>query len=228
MWHNDSARYHRLQMGGFTLVEVIIVTVLVSLIMLGLLSALGTLGTTASRLEARTERSDEAWLVGDLLRFSLSRSVSRLKQTLPDGKKSVFFHGAPQEVVWLGVMPARHGAGGLYHFRLAPATDFPPRLVLQYAPFISQDEVPDIAGADSHILVGPLEGLRIAYQARPKEQGQEGEWVESWEDTEQLPVRVRLDITAENRVWPPLFVSIAAADSGGGGDGRIVAGPPVD
>ena len=209
------------KMLGFTLLEVIVVTVLVSLIMMGLISALGTLGTTATRLEQRVGQVDDIWQVSEFLRFSLSRSVSRLKHTQPDGNKAVFFHGTSEELVWLGVMPARYGAGGLYYFRLAPEVGGT-QLVLKYAPYRG-DELPDIAEAGTHVLVEQLVGIQIEYQGRRTEAGKEGSWSQVWEDSEQLPVRIRIDITAENQQWPPVFISILATDTSSSGE--ITGGP---
>ncbi len=209
---------------GFTLVEVVIALSIFSLIMLGLLSALGTFGASASRLDERTNKSGSAWLVGDFLRATLSQSVQRLKETLPDGSQAVFFRGTADELNWVGRMPARFGIGGLYHFRLSRVRDAGgDSLMLIYSPYVGGDRVQAAHHEARHVLVEGIEAFRLAYQIKPASREEAPLWQAIWEDPERLPARVRIDIAATGRAWGPLFVSISPPDSGGGI--RIVSGP---
>lgn len=210
---------------GFTLVEVVIALTLVSLVMLGLVSALSTFGATAAKLDERVGRSGEARLVTDFLRGTLSRSVRDLRQLLPDGSRHVFFRGGGGELVWLGNMPARHGVGGLHHFRLSVMEEYGrPFLALQYAPYIDDQSVPDWSQIPPHILAEHAASLQVAYQSKPLRPEEEAEWFPAWEDGEHLPGRLRIDISADGQHWPPLIVTLDSADAARGGV-RIVNGP---
>lgn len=214
---------------GFTLIEVVIALSLLSLIMMGLISALGSFGATASRLDERAGKSGAAWQVGDFLRASLSSSVGQLKQTLPDGSQSVYFRGAPHELVWLGSMPARYGAGGVHHFHLGLAPDARGnQLLLQYAPYVKVDGVQNPPAtstpvSSAHVLADAVTAFRVAYQRKPKGPAEQAEWFDTWEDTERLPGRLRIDIELAGSSWPPLFITLATPEAGGGV--RIVHGP---
>lgn len=201
--------------GGFTLVEVVVALSLVSLIMLGLVTALAGLGTTASKLDARAGRDGLAWQVGGFLRATLSHGVSQLRETRPDGLQAVFFQGGPQELVWLGGMPARHGVGGLHHLRLFVAGT-PPRLLLQYLPYVGVNVPRDFDSAPSHVLVEELSDLRIAYESKPRTLDESPVWFDNWTDTTRLPGRVRIDVAVAGKAWPPLFVAIDTVDDGSG------------
>lgn len=197
---------------GFTLVEVIIALALLSLLMLGLVSALAGFGNTAARLEARAGREGDAWLAAAFLRGALSSAVGQLRHTLPDGSQSAYFAGRADGLEWLGSMPARHGAGGLYLFRLE-ADGPPPRLLLRYLPYVP-GATPAADAFASQVLAEGLDALRLSYESRARRPDETTHWSDTWAEPGHLPARVRIEIAAGGRAWPPLFVSIAAVDHG--------------
>lgn len=210
---------------GFTLIEVVIALTLVSLVMLGLVSALGTLGETATKLEERAGRSTQARLVADFLRSSLSSAIKDRRQLLSDGSRHVYFHGTPNELIWLGNMPARHGIGGLNHFRLSVMSDAESTfLALQYAPYVGDEIAPDWSQLAPHILAEGAGALHIAYQSKPVSPKEEAEWFAGWDSEESLPGRVRLDIDANGQRWSPLFVTLDSTEIASRSGSRIVRG----
>lgn len=197
---------------GFTLVEVVIVLALLSLVMLGLVSALAGFGNTAAKLEARAGREGDAWQVAAFLRETLASAVGRLRRTLPDGGQAVHFVGGPDGLEWLGSMPARHGVGGLHLFRLT-VDGQPPRLLLRYLPYVAGATPPAEAFA-GHVLAEGLDHLRLSYESRPRRPDEVAQWSETWHEPDRLPARVRIDVAAGGRTWPPLVVAIGAVDNG--------------
>ncbi|WP_418647482.1 PulJ/GspJ family protein [Thauera butanivorans] len=205
---------------GFTLVEVIVALSLVALIMLGLVSALRTFGDTASALDARSGDSTEARLLADFLRATLARAVAQPRvQTVDDGPV-VPFSGSAGELRWLGNLPARHGAGGMHYMRLFAGEG---GLWLQYLPHPGNTEPPDWSTAAVHLLSPNLDLLRIAYQTRPQQPGEEAEWLSFWDDLQHLPGRLRIDLVIAGQHRPPLIVALDAAAGRSVGE-RIVAG----
>lgn len=205
---------------GFTLVEVILALSLTALIMLALISALATFGKTASSLEARFERSDDVRLVSEFLRATLGRAIEDYKVRQPGDSPRVMFEGNAAELRWVGVMPARHGVGGVHNFRLFAFEDaFGPALALQYQPFVGEGAMPDWSGVEPRVLVERLAGFEIAYFGRDADA-----WTNAWEDPEAVPALVRLGISVGEDAWPEVLVRIRPA----GGDARgvrIVHGP---
>ena len=201
--------------------------------MLGLVSALAGMGATATRIDERAGQSDRQWLVNEFLRATLSTATAQLKYTRTDGSKSIYFHGAPQMLEWLGSMPARHGVGGMHHFRLLLQNDDSAagaRLVLQYAPYISPPPgTPDILVFDTsnistHVLATEVSGFSIAYQSKPEREDEDAVWSDSWDDPEHSPGRVRVQIDTENTVWPPLVTTLGVVDAVGTGGGGSTFG----
>lgn len=205
---------------GFTLVEVLIALSLTTLIMLALISALATFGKTASSLEARFERSDELRLVSEFLRATIGRALEDYSMRLPDNSPAVMFEGDSTDMRWVGVMPARHGTGGVYNFRLFVVEDaFGPTLSLQHQPFVGEGKVPDWSSVESRVLIDHLSSFEIEYF-----DGEDDSWTSAWRGAEVLPGLVRLAITVEGDDWPEVLVRIRPAGGASRG-GRIVHGP---
>lgn len=198
---------------GFTLVEVVIALSLLALVMLGLVSAMATFGRTATTMEGRFERGDEARLVSEFLRGALGRVPEHYRQRLDDARMAVMFEGSNSELRWLGVMPPRHGMGGLHHFRLsAAATEIGPSLALQYVPYLGGDTMPDWGAVEPRLLSGRITGFDIGYAGA----GDEG-WADAWVGEEELPQLVRLAIASEHGAWPDLIVRVRPANDSGSG-----------
>ncbi|MDR0635275.1 MAG: prepilin-type N-terminal cleavage/methylation domain-containing protein [Azoarcus sp.] len=216
---------------GFTLIEVIIALTLMSLIMLGLVSAFATLGKTAARLDAHAGKSGREWLLGEFLRATLSSSVGQqIKRRLPDQSEAIHFRGGPAMLQWLGSMPARYGVGGLHLFLLETEPgESGARLMLHYAPYI-KDAPPGAATDSVQVLAEHLADIRITYQSHPTRPDEEATWHESWEDPENLPARVRIELTAtDGAAWPPMLVTVGALDAVGGRRvraGQVSPSPP--
>ncbi|MDR1662533.1 MAG: prepilin-type N-terminal cleavage/methylation domain-containing protein [Azoarcus sp.] len=198
---------------GFTLIEVVIALALMSLIMLGLVSAFATLGKTAARLDERAGKSGREWLLGEFLRAALSSSVGQIKQTLPDQREAIHFRGGPTSLQWLGGMPARHGVGGLHLFMLGlERCGSVACLALRYAPYVK--DAP--AEGETQVLVENVTGFRIAYQSHPARIDEEAAWRDDWDDADNLPARVRIELAVENAAWPPMLATLGAIDAASG------------
>ena len=193
---------------GFTLVELVIALTLVSLIMLGLLSAMRALGDTGTRLEGRALKADELRLVTAFLRQSLGSASPRADPVSGDGTLSVHFEGAGQTLQWLGVMPPRHGVGGLTHMRLG-LIERGQVLALQYQPFDPLQPQPDWSGIEPHWLVEGVEGFALRYQAL-----EGGQWRSEWSDAAYIPGRVQLAIEDGEGAWPLIVVQLQHAMPG--------------
>lgn len=193
---------------GFTLIEVVIALTLVAVILTGLVSALVSFGKTSSRLEERTLVSDDVRLVYAFLEQSLGAAAPRVRVRPEDSVPVSWFQGADTELEWLGLMPARHGVGGLYHLRLGVerGADRGRRLVLYYLPYAGDDPPPDWGAAESHLLLDGVTAFDLAYRALD-----EDEWRAEWRDTEVLPARVKVGLAVRGQAWPELIAPVLEA-----------------
>lgn len=193
---------------GFTLIEVVIALTLVAVILAGLVSALVSFGKTSTRLEERTLVSDDVRLVHAFLEQSLGAAAPRVRVRPDDAVPVSWFQGAATELEWLGLMPARHGVGGLYHLRLGVerGAGNRRRLMLYYLAFAGDDPPPDWSAAQSHLLLDGVTGFDLAYRALDDD-----EWRAEWRDTEVLPARVKMGLAVRGQSWPELIVPVLEA-----------------
>lgn len=210
---------------GFTIIELIISLVIVAIIMVGLLTAMRSFGITEEKLDKRLVLVDQRRVISGFLDDILGVAVLRPRPAKIGTPEESTFLGRPDSVQWVGVMPARHGVGGLYHFRLyvVGGTEGGSALMLSYLPFAGLEVLPDWSLAEQRILVDRLEGFSLLYQLEGA-----GEWLAEWRNTAEPRklARVRLSIVAGGAEWP-LLVFPVRSSTRSGGSGRIVSGPEL-
>lgn len=191
---------------GFTLVELLIVLVLLSLITLALASAMRTAAQTEERVDTRLERIDSLRIASDFLRAVLGRvSAQKRVGILEPGSSQHYFMGAASEVRWVGVMPARYGVGGRYHFRLHLAED--QTLALQYLPWLDSPAQPNWSVAPSVSLATGVTSLSMQYEDASDEPVQ---WGAPWKVLDRMPARIAINLQTVNGAWPELVVPLRA------------------
>lgn len=192
---------------GFTLIEIVVVMALLSLVMLALGASLRSFASTEARVDQRLERAHEFRAV---VRFvqSVTERMSSDKRTkgVAVGASPYWFAGEPQSMSWIGIMPARFGAGGRYFFRLAmEPTDQGEALVLRFAPWLPEADFPDWAQIESRVLVPSVQAVQFRYlDARSPALT----WLESWTPIDHLPSKLSLSVEDGQSEWPELVVSM--------------------
>ena len=189
--------------GGFTLVEVIISLILVSLLLLALVSSLRSFGDASVRVDQRALTLDELRIAPGFLERVIGSSTSRAR-TDPTAGGVTWFQGTQTELEWLGIMPARHGVGGMSHFRLSQQDWYGrPSLVLQIAPFISDDVAPDWTQFEPEAVAENVVELSFSYLPATG-----GEWVSEWPAQQYQPGWVGLEVVTTAGAWPLLAFRI--------------------
>lgn len=209
---------------GFTLVELLVTMALLSLLMLGMASALRTMAQTEERVDARLAKADEFRVATGFLRSIVGRVSARKNPTpITQGASPYLFMGTPTALSWVGIMPARYGAGGRNFFHLAvEPVQGSPALVIRFLPWVDSTEFPDWAQAESRVLVHGVTSLALTYEdARQIEPL----WVSAWERTDSLPDRVRMELQTDSGPWPMWVTAMRSLPASERGSGRFSAGP---
>ena len=209
------------QSAGFTLVEILVVLTLMSVVMLALGAAMRTIAQTEERVDQRLQRADEMRVATSFLNSTLGR-ISPRKSPAPTavGGSLALFSAAPASVMWVGVMPARYGAGGRYFFRLAMERQAKGAdLVIRFAPWTGAGAFPDWASADSRVLVRGVSRLDLQYAQ------QDGSWRGDWADPLLLPARIRISVQTPVLEWPQIIVALRQLPAGDNGRGGFSLGP---
>jgi general secretion pathway protein J len=180
-------------------------------------------------VDQRLQRMDDLRVASGFLQQVLGR-VSGRKQPAPQGQggQQVAFRATPTSIEWVGIMPARHGMGGRYFFRLQPenvGTGL--ALVLRFSPWdAAAPTFPDWSQAPARTLVPVLGQFAVQAEGRPTQnQTLPPEWptgwVPGWPVSDQLPQRLRISWGPAGLVWPDLVVPIQNLTQGGGFSGGI-------
>ena len=209
---------------GFTLVEILVVVSLLSVVMLALGAALRTFAQTEARLDQRLARSDELRVAEGFIRSTLGRMSARKPEPgAQPADRKVLLSAEPNAIAWIGVMPARYGAGGLTFFRLAvEASAAGSDLVIRFQPCGDAARFPVWAEVPSRVLVSGVTAFDIAYQDARKAAPV---WSASGAAMQRLPDRLRVSIHTAERRWPEIVVPIRVLPMpGDSSDGFTVGG----
>jgi general secretion pathway protein J len=202
----------RARLRGFTLVEILVVMSLLSVVMLALGSALRTIAQTEERIDERLERADEMRIAAAFLRSTLERVSARKVTPPPPAATGVLFAAGTNSVAWVGVMPARYGAGGRAFFRLGlESNGADVGLVIRFVPWADAPDFPDWSRAESRVLVRHVTGVALRFQdAQPSPP----QWSPDWAPKDRLPDRLQLEIETVKGPWPPLTFPMRAMPTG--------------
>lgn len=215
----------RRRVRGMTLVEVVVALAVLSLVVLVLGASLRSMAQSSQRIDERVDVIDEMRVATGFLRELLGR-VAEVRVAPPG--QGLLFAAAADELAWVAVMPARYGAAGRHHFRLAVEArdDGSAALVLRYAPWAGDAVFPDWSGAEARVLVPQVTRFALHYGG----DGVQAGWLPTWPPpesrAERLPPRLRLDVATATQVWPPVIVPLRVASARGGGGGFVVGGSP--
>ena len=223
-WRGHVAWTGKMHMRGFTLVELLVVMALLSLLMLGLVSALRTMAQTEERIDGRLAQADEFRVTTAFVEEILGQISARKKGTpSTSGDSTFFFDGQTTSVSWVGVMPARHGVGGRYFFKLA-LEEFQGEatLVIRFAPWNDEPVFPAWEHAQARALVKGVTVFSLAYESWAT--GAEN-WVPSWQQSDALPEHVRIAVQTRGGEWPLWVIALRPLPQGGRGQGAFSLGP---
>ncbi|MEO6155686.1 MAG: prepilin-type N-terminal cleavage/methylation domain-containing protein [Thermomonas sp.] len=200
---------------GFTLIEVLLATMLLAA---GLTLAFATLraaGATAERGEAMAARNERMRAVSEFLRSRIGNAegiVFNLDQTTGQAQR---FTGDAHAMRLVSNLPDYLGRGGphLHEFSVdgrgsdqALEVDF--RMVVAGKVIATPDARPP-----EPLALG-LRSLRFSYRGNA-ENGQPGPWQPRWEHPETMPQQVRVEIADAQGAWPTLVIALPQAASYG-------------
>jgi general secretion pathway protein J len=197
---------------GFTLIEVLIAMVL---LVAGLSLAFATLGAatrTTTRGEAMAGRSERMRAVEGFLRARLTGTRPIPFDIDQSRAIAIRFIGERERMRFVADIPDYLGRGGpyLHDFRIEDAGEGV-RMTLALSMVQAGKTVEERDPRPPEQLVGNLREARFRYRALDQE-GRLGEWLDTWEATEQLPLLVEVTMVDRDGVpWPPLMVSLPLA-----------------
>ena len=211
---------HAAHSRGFTLIELMIALVLLALMSAVLFGSLRLAGRSWDAGEAKAEATSGMRLAGDYLRTQLSaQHPQRMRKIV---EFPLLFSGDREEVRFTAPLPGRVGLGGMWYYRLAlspvPGKQEPALVLDRVIPDLDAFNMPTFADAERSVLADDIKALKISYLGRDKGMTFDTAptWRSRWDDTQLLPILIRVEVTPQKGApWPPLVIAPRAAPEAG-------------
>ncbi len=200
--------------GGFTLIEVLLATVLLAAgLALAFASLRAATGTT-QRGEAIARHSERVRAVEGFLRRRISGARPIPFGSDPDSGQQLRFLGDGGRMRFVADVPDYLGRGGPYlHELVVDDAGDGVRLSVALTMVQAGMLLPERPPRAPEVLADGLRDVRFRYRALDPE-NRLGQWQDSWEDAERLPLQVQVLLRdADGRDWPPLVVALPLANS---------------
>lgn len=196
---------------GFTLMEIIVVMTMLALIMTMVYGAINTSRKMASKGIKRIDATNEIRVVQELVRRQISRILPMAFKE--DDGVFVVFEGDENHVMYVSSMPGYLGKGGP-HVQLIEIVDAKGGKILQFSHWLLNDSLEEDSfdGSDQEpvVLLENVEDARFSFM-KLDEEGEPGDWESEWEESENTPLMVKLDVDMGERAlmqWPNMEIAL--------------------
>ena len=205
----------RRRSSGFTLIEVLLATVLLAA---GLALGFATVraaGATAQRGEAIAERNERIRAVSEFLRRRIGGMQGLMFELDPQSGESRRFAGEAESMRFVADLPDYLGRGGPHLHALGVARDGDGfALQVDFRMVLAGETIEGSRARPPEPLADGLRSVEFAYRG-PGKDGKPAPWLYEWEHPEALPAQVRVRIVDAQGAWPDLVVAPPAAGSYG-------------
>lgn len=205
----------RRRSSGFTLIEVLLATVLLAA---GLALGFATVraaGATAQRGEAIAERNERIRAVSEFLRRRIGGMQGLVFELDPQSGESRRFAGEAESMRFVADLPDYLGRGGPHLHALGVARDGDGfALQVDFRMVLAGETIEGSRARPPEPLADGLRSVEFAYRG-PGKDGKPAPWLYEWEHPEALPAQVRVRIVDAQGAWPDLVVAPPAAGSYG-------------
>ncbi|HEX6137162.1 MAG TPA: prepilin-type N-terminal cleavage/methylation domain-containing protein [Casimicrobiaceae bacterium] len=203
---------------GFTLLELTIALVLLGLLSAVLFGSVRLAGRSTDGGEAKTQAAASMRLAQDFLRANLeAQHPLRMRKIV---EFPLLFTGASDELRYASELPPRVAGGGLWFYRLAVRSDEArsPLVLERLVPDLAADAPPEFVNAERSVLAEDIASLKLGYFGRERDAAAAAapSWHDRWDDPQQLPQVIRIDVTPKHGpAWPTLYVAPREAPEAG-------------
>ena len=202
---------------GFTLIEILVATVLLAAAMTLGFATLRAASAAATRGEQQSQRNERMRAVEGFLRRRIASALPISYDVVEGNGSPVRCTGGPDRLRFVADLPGYLGRGGPHlHDITVVEDDDGLRLQIEFAVVLANEVNAERSPRPPELLAGGLREVKIRYRALDA-QNRIGDWEDTWEQNDRMPLQVRIDIVdGYGDRWPPLVVSLPQAASFGG------------
>ena len=200
----------RMRARGFTLIEVLLATVLLAAGMALAFAAVRSTLAISSRGEAIASGNERMRAVEGFLRRRLVSAMPLpLQRDALSGNASVFT-GTPQQLRFVANVPDYLGRGGPYlHTLQVSGSGDRQELRIGLTLLQNGELLEENPPRDSELLAEDLKQVKLRYRGTDPNTGAMGRWQDSWDSPGRMPALVAIEITpARGGAWPPRGVAL--------------------
>ena len=201
--------------GGFTLIEVLLATMLLAA---GLALGFATVraaGATAQRGEAMAARNERIRAVSEFLRRRIGGAQGIVFHLDPATGESLRFTGDAHAMRFVADLPDYLGRGGPHlHELTVDGRGLAQVLEVDFRMVMAGETLTDPAARPPEPLAEGLRSLRFTYRTLAAD-GVPAPWQVRWEHPEALPTHVRVQVADAQGPWPDLIIGLPLAASYG-------------
>ena len=205
----------RSRASGFTLIEVLLATVLLAAGLALAFTTVRAAGASVQRGEARAAASDQMRGTASFLRRAIGGARAVAFERNPATQARQVFIGEPRRMRFVADLPDYLGFGGPYLHELSvDERDGRLQLLAGLAVMLGGEAQAEANPPPPELLAAGLREVAFRYRGLARDGGL-GAWSDHWPNPAALPVQVEVRLVgADGRPWPPLVIAPALA----GGD----------
>ncbi|MBN8212529.1 MAG: prepilin-type N-terminal cleavage/methylation domain-containing protein [Xanthomonadales bacterium] len=202
---------------GFTLIEILIATILLAAAMTLGFATLRAASAAATRGEITAQRNERMRAVEGFLRRRIASALPIAFDVNESTGSPLRFLGEPDRIRFVADLPAYLGRGGPHLHDITVVDDGEGvRLQADFAVVLANEVNAERDPRPPELLAGGLREVKIRYRALDA-QNRIGDWEEVWSQGDRMPLQVKIEIIdGRGDRWPPIVVSLPQAASFGG------------
>jgi general secretion pathway protein J len=201
----------RRRAAGFTLIEVLLATMLLAAGMGLAFATLRAAGATAQRGEAIAARNERIRAVSEFLRRRISGAQGIVFDLDESSGASLRFGGAVQRMRFVADLPDYLGRGGPHLHELGVVRGAGGMaLQVDFRMVMAGETIGEANARPPEPLADRLRSVEFAYRTLGK-RGVPGPWLYEWAHPDALPLQVRVRIADAQGAWPDMVVALPLA-----------------
>jgi general secretion pathway protein J len=200
---------------GFTLIEVLLATVLLAAALTLAFATLRAAGATVQRGEAMAARNERIRAVSEFLRRRIGGAQGIVFDLDQASGASRRFGGEMERMRFVADLPDYLGRGGPHlHELVVVRSGKDMALLVDFTMVMAGQTIAERNARPPEPLADGLRSVEFAYRTLGK-RGVPGPWLYTWEHPEALPLQVRVRIEDAQGAWPDMVVALPLAASYG-------------